>query len=334
MSAENPQLSLLLERHRNHYLFSDYYLNHLLHRRHDWQEATSHCETAMKRLQEIYANFTPTKNEAQTENDWIRPVFEVLNHVFEVQPSIVTPDGIRRPDYIFFLTNEACTAAKPLQGQEGYSATALAVGDAKHWDRPLDQTLKGDGRKHHDPFTNKNPSWQINFYMLHTGLDWGILANGRLWRLYHKDTSHKLNYYYEVDLPTLLGNSDVEAFKYFYLFFRQASFIPNGEGRTWLDIILQESRDYAEGVGEDLKEQVYEALCHVAQGFLDYPGNNLTSDPDTLKAIYDNSLILLYRLLFIFYAESRGLLPVRDNETYRLSYSHTPISMSPVPSRR
>jgi len=321
MSASPQQLSLLLETHRNHYLFSDYYLDNLLPRRLDWQEATAEAQRAMKRLQTIYAAFTPTENEAQTERDWVRPVLEALGHVFEVQPSVATPDGVRRPDYVFFPTDKARQEAKPLQGREDYPATALAVGDAKHWDRPLDQTLKGDGRKPADPFTNKNPSWQIYFYMLHTGRAWGILTNGRLWRLYHKDTAHKLNYYYEVDLPALLGNGDVEAFQYFYLFFRQSSFIPNGEGRTWLDLILQESRDYAEGVGEDLKEQVYEALRHIAQGFLDYPGNDLAADPDTLKAIYDNSLILLYRLLFILYAESRELLPVQDNETYRLSYS-------------
>ena len=321
MSDLPQQLTLPLEKHHNHYLFSDYYLDHLLPRRLDWQGATGEARAAMKRLQTIYAAFTPTENEAQTERDWIRPVLEALSHVFEVQPSIATPDGVRRPDYVFFPTKKARQAAKPLQGQENYPATALAVGDAKHWDRSLDQTLKGEGRKPRDPFTNKNPSWQIYFYMLHTGQAWGILTNGRAWRLYHRDTAHKLNYYYEVDLPALLDNGDVEAFKYFYLFFRQASFIPNGEGRTWLDIILQESRDYAQGVSENLKEQVYDALRHVAQGFLDCTGSGLAPDSDTLKAIYDNSLILLYRLLFILYAESRGLLPLQENETYRLTYS-------------
>ncbi len=40
-----------------------------------------------------------------------------------------------------------------------------------------------------------------------------------------------------------------------------------------------------------------------------------------LKEIYDSSLIVLYRLLFILYAEARGLLPVRESEQYRDSYS-------------
>ena len=71
------------------------------------------------------------------------------------------------------------------------------MGDAKYWDRPLDVSLKSMGG---DPFTNKNPSYQISFYMQHSGLDWGILTNGRLWRLYQKDTAHKLDRFYEVNL--------------------------------------------------------------------------------------------------------------------------------------
>ena len=72
---------------------------------------------------------------------------------------------------------------------------------------------------------------------------------------------------------------------------------------------------------DSLKAQVYEALRHVAQGFLDYRPNHLQPDPDTLKAIYDHALIVLYRLLFILYAEARELLPVRENAGYRESYS-------------
>jgi hypothetical protein len=44
------------------------------------------------------------------------------------------------------------------------------------------------------------------------------------------------------------------------------------------------------------------------KGFLDYPDNGLTTAPETLKDIYDNALILLYRLIFILYAEARKLI--------------------------
>src|SRR5215216_1747980 len=36
--------------------------------------------------------------------------------------------------------------------------------------------------------------------------------------------------------------------------------------------VLKESADYARGVGTSLRGQVYDALKHLAQGFLDYPG--------------------------------------------------------------
>jgi type I restriction-modification system DNA methylase subunit len=86
--------------------------------------------------------------------------------------------------------------------------------------------------------------------------------------------------------------------------------------------LLQESADYARDVGEALrKTQVYEALRHLAQGFLDYSGNRLVPDPETVRELYDNSLIVLYRLLFIQYAEARDLLPVRESEMYRDTYS-------------
>lgn len=84
-----------------------------------------------------------------------------------------------------------------------------------------------------------------------------------------------------------------------------------------MDKVYEESIDYAKAVGEDLKSNVYKAIRILANGFLETPGNNLSID--NLQEIYDNSLIFLYRLLFIFYAEYRGLLPLQKS-MYRESY--------------
>jgi hypothetical protein len=167
-------------------------------------------------------------------------------------------------------------------------------------------------------FTNKNPSFQLSFYMQHSDMAWGMLTNGRLWRLYHKDTAHKLDRFYEVDLPALLAEGQPARFLYFYALFRRAAF---NAGPLSLDAMLQASRDYVRGVGDSLKTQVYDALLHLAQGFLDHPNNDLQPDTATLKTIYDYSLIVLYRLLFILYAEARDLLPLRTNQLYREQYS-------------
>ena len=65
--------------------------------------------------------------------------------------------------------------------------------------------------------------------------------------------------------------------------------------------LLAESEDYARSIGDSLKIQVYDALRHLAQGFLDHSRNQLNTEARTLREIYDNSLIVLYRLLFILY---------------------------------
>ena len=302
-------------RHRNQQLFSDYYLDTLLPRRGDWQMLASDANAAKARIAAIFAGFTPSKNEAQTEHELVRPILAVLGHTFEVQAPLATSQGTKKPDYILYRDPAALNANKSVVLDEARLASGgLAVGEAKYWDRPLDVALQEKG----DAFDNRNPSYQIAFYMLHSGVTWGILTNGRLWRLYHRDTGHKLDRYYEVDLPALLADDDPAAFLYFFGFFRRAAFDP---GPLALQALLQASRDYAAAVGDTLKAQVYEALRHLAQGFLDYAPNGLQPDPPTLKAVYDHSLILLYRLLFIFYAEARELLPLRASASYRDSYS-------------
>ncbi len=301
--------------HRNQQLFSDYYLDHILPQRRDWQALLPVAAPVMQQLTAIYQAYTPSGNEAQTEDGLIKPVLHALGHTFEVQAALTTPDGTKRPDYIFYNDLAALNAHKnQVLNDTLLQAGGLAIGDAKHWDRPLDVTLKTGG----DFFSNKHPGYQIAFYIQHSGLAWGILTNGRLWRLYHRDTAHKLDRYYEIDLPDLLDSGSVESFLYVYAFFHRSAFAEHPLG---VAALLKASSDYAQGVGDTLKKQVYDALRHLAQGFLDYGPNRLASDPATLKLIYDHALIVLYRLLFILYAEARELLPVRTNESYRRHYS-------------
>jgi hypothetical protein len=235
-----------------------------------------------------------------------------------VQVALSTPHGTKQPDYVLFPDAATRAALPPGPVSEAELAQALAVADAKRWERKLDQASDGAERAAGKGLS-QNPSTQIDFYIRHSGLAWGVLTNGRQWRLYQRDSSRKLDVYYEIDLPALLEQDDADAFGYFYHFFRRAAFERGG----WLESVLAESAAYQRGVGDNLKEQVYDALRALAQGFLAYPGNAIPADPDaaTLQAIYDNALIVLYRILFILYAESRDLLPVHTNELYRAQYS-------------
>ncbi|HVB21048.1 MAG TPA: N-6 DNA methylase [Ktedonobacteraceae bacterium] len=317
---ESVQLQLLEASHNNQRLFSDHYLNEILPRR--WNSLRDEAAQVMAQLRRRYSKFTPNpSNEAQTEEDWIKPVLHALGHSFEVQASLKVPDGTQRPDYIFYRDDTALVTNKHKTVEaENLQSLAFAVGDAKSWDRPLDKALKESGRGSGsgDTFNNKNPSFQIFFYMLYSELPWGILTNGRKWRLYHIQTAHKLEVFYEVDLPALIESNNVEAFLYFYAFFRRDAF---DAGPFSLNDILAESTGYAQQLSDSLREQVYDALRYVAQGFLDYTDNRLPHTDETFKLIYDNSLILLYRILFILYAEARGLLPLQENPSYERVYS-------------
>lgn len=316
MTVAQPMLTPA-QHHGNRQLFSDHYLDNILPGRGDWQMLGPAAAVARGRIAAILADYQPSTNEAQTEHELVRPILEVLGHTFEVQAPLKTPDGTRKPDYVLYCDAAARTANKNQVLDDARLADrAFAVGEAKYWERPLDIALQAAGG---DPFNNRNPSYQIAFYMQHAGTPWGLLTNGRRWRLYQRDTAHKLDRFYEVDLPGLTGpDATDDAFLYFYGFFRRAAFDP---GPLSLDALLRESIDYARNVGEGLKAQVYEALRHLAQGFLDYGPNELAVDLASLKTIYDHSLIVLYRLLFVFYAEARDLLPLSDSQQYRDSYS-------------
>ena len=313
---DSDQLALAPAAHRNQHLFSDHYLNENLPKRPQWGAMREQARVVMESVASILGDFSRSSNERQTEENLVMPVLKLLGHTFEVQPPLATPDGTKKPDYVFYRDGESREANKGETLDDDLSSQGgIAVGDAKRWARSLDTIAK---RKSRDAFLNKNPSFQIYFYLLHGGVTWGILTNGKQWRLYHRDTAHKLDHFYEVDLEELTQAGDAERFLYFYAFFRREGF---DDGPLSIAAILKESADYARSVGESLKEQVYIALRHIAQGFLDREPNNLQPDPETLKTIYDSSLILLYRLLFILYAESRELLPVRESREYRGSYS-------------
>ncbi len=254
-SQEN---ALAASAHRNHGLFSDYYLEKTLPATAGWAALLEEARPVRQRVREILAAYSPSENEAQTEADLIRPILRALGHDFRVQASLDTPGGVKVPDYVLYRDRAALEAGgNEVLTEESLAGRAFAVGESKHWDRPLDVSLKRKG----DAFTNQNPGFQISFYMRHAGLEWGILTNGRLWRLYHRDSAHRLNVFYEADLTRALDSD--EDFLYLYAFFRRAAFDEAGTTAVTNAGVLSESDEYARGVGEGLRQQVYDALRHL-----------------------------------------------------------------------
>ncbi|MGD0951964.1 MAG: hypothetical protein ABR985_06155 [Methanotrichaceae archaeon] len=198
---------------------------------------------------------------------------------------------------------------------EDFYKKTIAVGNAKTWNAFLD---KGRQEKAHRKMTN--PSFQIDVYLRAAPPKWAILTNGRLWRLYHENTSVKMDCYYEVNLPKLIDrieeNGDITLFKYFYLFFRLEAFPQVPLGSSFLDRVREESTAYAQKIGNDLQENVYRPMKVSAEGFFAEQSNSLSFSMEDIRDVQENYLRLLYRLLFIFYAESRKLLNT-DNKHYK-----------------
>jgi Eco57I restriction-modification methylase len=82
------------------------------------------------------------------------------------------------------------------------------------------------------------------------------------------------------------------------------------------DEILEGSRDYSADLGARLRERVYTeavpslgiALARRHRGAL---------DEVVLRQVYEQALTVLFRLLFVAYAEDKDLLPYRSNGAYR-----------------
>lgn len=257
--------------YNNRSLFSSYYLEKVV------AAQTDASLTAV--YQEIQALYAPIAaaasrlNEAQTEELFIRPVLRVLGHAFEVQPRLRTAQGTKQPDYAFFADTETLHLARPQLNTDEFFTTATAIGDAKAWGRNLDRRLDGPG----DAFSNSNPNYQIDFYIRTSGVTWGMLTNGKQWRLYHRDTSYKLDSFYEVDLGKVLTDDDINAFRYFYYFFRSEAFAQEvaAGSVTFLDNVLSGSAHYTVAVSDDLGDSIYSALEALMNGFLTYPDNRL-----------------------------------------------------------
>lgn len=138
--------------------------------------------------------------------------------------------------------------------------------------------------------------------------------------------------YLEFSLDELFAQAHLTAFRNYYALFHilcsKQTLAADGE-IDLMDSIIEESYKNAYEVTKDLKEGVILAVETLANEAL-YWWNHQNSLPvpdytdDTFEQqVKDDCLTIIYRLLFLFYAESREeleILPLND-ETYRRGYS-------------
>jgi hypothetical protein len=310
-------------------LFSNNFMKVRLEGMPEWNEDCSAALAQICRLWQTAARLGMNWNEAQTEDEFIKPVLEVLGWSYVVQAKSGRSGQVTRPDYALFADEAAKHDAYPFQGNdEAFYSRALAIAEAKHWDRPLSQK-DSSGRATWK--AESNPSHQMVNYLVGTRAEWGILTNGRTWRLYSREVSSTASEYYEVDLGNLFdflpenveaSPAQMDEFKRWWLFFRREAFSVRVGGKSFVQRVHEGSALYAREISDKLKELVFqEVMPEIAGGFVAYRRQQkgiAEETPESLQEIYRASLSLLYKLLFLLYAEARSLLPM-ENPDYRVN---------------
>jgi len=124
-------------------LFSDHFLSKRLPAESPyWTSEKAAAQTAFDKILIQHKKFISTYKkpyEAQTEDDFIRPVLGLLGYSYIVQTPLKHKGKFNQPDYSLFADEKTKKAAGSLKvkEQEAFYSKALAICDAKYWGRPL-----------------------------------------------------------------------------------------------------------------------------------------------------------------------------------------------------
>ena len=290
----------------------------------DWETVTdSTLDEVHARLRNLFVRFpaAASPNESQTEDDLIWPVLQTLGWSASLRQQNLSARGRENvPDGLLFEDDAAKDHANSFFEEWKRYEFGLAIVESKRWARLLDRRSGKRGEE-------TAPSTQMLRYLRRVddlsegGVRWGILTNGQYWRLYWQGALSVSEQFFEIGLAAVLdlpGHNDglfvLDAeerrhwLKVFVLAFGRNAFLPDpADGRTFHRRAIDEARFYQQRVSTSLSELVFDkvfpALAHaIAEAAPDAP----------LEEVREATLVLLYRLLFILYAEDRDLLPVRD----------------------
>ncbi len=320
-------------------LFTEYFLTEGITTTERWLASAAELPGFRSAAAELYERLDgyDRPNEAVTEQELIIPVLELLGWADHL-PQQGAADGEDIPDNLLFTTTGDKDAAAAAPAAARYRHAAV-VQESKRFDLPLDASgadprprrPKGNmlfempedyGEDDQDSGGGaRRPHSQILRYLSTAEIEsdgrlrWGILTNGRVWRLYDARTRPRSTAYFEAYLDHALEPENEHDLRLFYLLFHRDSFnLADGATTTFIEDALAEGRRYEEQVAQDLSTVVFD---RVFPGLVTALYEASGSDLDEVRQA---ALVLLYRLLFILYAEDRGLLPVNDRtyESYGL----------------
>ncbi len=299
-------------------LFAESYLEESIRELPEWNQITDkeieEIESWLRKLLPLPSDGAASPNEAETEDEIILPVLRRLGWTEHLRQQNLSASGrMDVPDFLLFADEASKELAVGSPDEWKRYEHGVAIIEAKRWARPLDRRSDGSGEI-------LAPSSQMLRYVRRADdvtegrLRWGILTNGCRWRLYFAGARSVSEQFFEIDLAAILSGNEEDAeeagrrhwLKVFALVFQRRAFLADAEGRTFHRRVIELGKFEQERVSDNLSGLVFDTVFpRLAEAIAEKAPEVPTEE------IRNAVLFLLYRLLFILYAEDRDLLPVR-----------------------
>ncbi|GEM_PF-1172866 len=296
--------------------------------------------------------------ERETINKFIKPVLRMLGYADKCS---LNQEPWREDDAYTFKEHGESKTYKPdlvivndprelkyIGNKEGQKkldearASVIIPIEAKYWNRIEDREVKSsDDSKRADKKDQSDSTRALDFdeqclkYMEVLDKDYGILTDGKTWRLYNRELSSD-NYHrnFQFNLGHLIKHVNagleanqrdydlfIENAKYFFHIFSKRAVYSEDGGRRFLDDLLEYSKTYVTRVEDDLKTRFVRAMSHACNGFLRSAED--AKESIELSKIRNVAESHLFNILFIRHCESRGILPLKHSDYRKISLSNT-----------
>lgn len=147
--------------------------------------------------------------------------------------------------------------------------------------------------------------------------NWALLFNGRFLRFIRDFHHTTVKGYVEFDIEAIFTNRLYSDFQILYRFLHVSRFTLAKSGKKeedekpeiYLEEYFKNSQKAGEKVGEDLRKNVVDAIVALGNGFLTNElREELKNNEQKCNVYYNEILRAIYRIIFLLYAEQRGLI--------------------------
>jgi hypothetical protein len=255
--------------------------------------------TAM--LPEVGAELPGLRNQGMFASHELRdrvPARTDWQHLCAEAQPLLAHRGRELVERLGFRVEDHGTTTSVLAAGEQKRAVAVFLDEGEVFEEP---TLRFDGA---------SPVAYALAAADREGLPWAVLTRGRQIRVYSArpdvgvGRKGRAETFVEANLALL---PDDQA-GYLSLLFSAPALLPGGS----FEQVLEESRDYAADLSTRLRDRVYkDTVPSLATALAARRGTASLDD------VYERALNVLFRILFVAYAEDRDLLPYRSNGLYR-----------------